>query len=147
MYRLRCQPNPARTKGKLLKVSELFFVDDGAFLFSNREDLQKGVEAIHKHFVRFGQIMHIGKINEDNTRMKSKTVAMYFPATRKESETDALQCIKYSEYYVLFVKQFTYLGSIIATDLRDDYEVNRWLKVAMNQMAAVMNVFRSHVDI
>jgi len=42
------------------KNSQCLYVDDGAFPFGTREDLQRGMELIHHHFPRFRLKMQIG---------------------------------------------------------------------------------------
>jgi len=35
-------------------ILQCLYVDDGAFPFRTRDDLQRGIELIYHHFVRFG---------------------------------------------------------------------------------------------
>ena len=51
------QPHSKNVK---IKNSQCLYVDDGAFPFGTREDLQCGMELIHHHFARFGLEMQIG---------------------------------------------------------------------------------------
>mgnify|MGYP003335088556 CR=1 FL=1 len=44
------------------------YVDDGAFLFESREDLEKGANLIFSHFKQFGLTMEIiNKLNKEVT--------------------------------------------------------------------------------
>ena len=55
-------------------VLQCLYVDDGAFPFGTREDLQRGMELIYHHFARFGLEMHIGRGSSE-----SKTECVFFP--------------------------------------------------------------------
>ena len=52
----------------------MLYVDDGAFPFTSRLDMMKGVNLIFSHFAKFGLEMHIGKGIKD-----SKTECVFFP--------------------------------------------------------------------
>ena len=60
--------------GVIFKVLQILYLDDGAFIFSSREDLIKGVTLINSLFKSFGLEMHIGKNNK-----ASKTECIFFP--------------------------------------------------------------------
>ncbi len=47
--------------GSKFDLFYFLYVDDGAMLFENREDLKKGTNLIMSHFARFGLEMHIGR--------------------------------------------------------------------------------------
>ena len=47
--------------GTLLELLRVLYVDDGAFHFGNRAQLEQGVELIYSHFTKFGLEMHIGR--------------------------------------------------------------------------------------
>ena len=58
-----CSHTPAMFKSKKLTAYEILqclYVDDGAFPFGTREDLQRRIELIFHHFARFGLEIHIG---------------------------------------------------------------------------------------
>ncbi len=58
-----CSHTPAMFRSKMLTAYEILqclYIDDGAFPFGTREDLQQGMELIYHHFTRFGLEMHIG---------------------------------------------------------------------------------------
>eukprot|EP00978_Attheya_sp_CCMP212_P035207 scaffold151694_cov29-Attheya_sp.AAC.1 len=57
-----------KAKGTLFDHFYFLYVDDGAMLFDNREDLEAGMTLLFTHFARFGLEMHI--VCEDK---KSKT--------------------------------------------------------------------------
>ena len=72
-----CSHTPAMFKSKKLSSYEILqclYVDDGAFPFGTREDLQRGMELIYHHFARFGLEMHIGRGSSE-----SKTECVFFP--------------------------------------------------------------------
>ena len=60
--------------GVIFKVLQILYLDDGAFIFSSREDLIKGVTLINSLFKTFGLEMHIRKNNK-----ASKTECIFFP--------------------------------------------------------------------
>eukprot|EP00978_Attheya_sp_CCMP212_P004868 scaffold10680_cov64-Attheya_sp.AAC.12 len=60
-----------QSKGSLLLLNNLLYVDDGAFIFTNKPDMEKVASIIFEHFTRFGLIMHIG-----TGEKKSKTEAV-----------------------------------------------------------------------
>eukprot|EP00957_Ditylum_brightwellii_P016302 1226068-Ditylum_brightwellii.AAC.1 len=49
-----------KAKGKSFGFDKSLYVDDGAFLFNSRADLEQGANLIFPHFKRFGLLMHIG---------------------------------------------------------------------------------------
>ena len=60
-----------------LQLFELFYmlyVDDGAFVFKSRHQLEIGIPLLLRHFAKFGLEMHIGKENKP-----SKTECVFFP--------------------------------------------------------------------
>ena len=63
--------SPRTTKFQLFCM---LYVDDGAFTFTSRRDLEIGAELVHKKFARFGLEMHIGRGSKT-----SKTECIYFP--------------------------------------------------------------------
>ncbi len=68
---------PAMFKSKKITAYEILqclYVDDGAFPFETREDLQHGMELIFHHFTRFGLEMHVGR-----GASESKTECVFFP--------------------------------------------------------------------
>jgi len=72
-----CSHTPTMFKSTKLTAYEILqclYVDDGAFPFGTRGDLQKGMELIYRHFGRFGLEMHIGQ-----GASTSKTECVFFP--------------------------------------------------------------------
>ena len=60
--------------GTIFEFFSVLYVDDGAFTFEDRAQMEKGVELIYSHFTKFGLEMHIGR--EGKT---SKTECVFFP--------------------------------------------------------------------
>ena len=52
----------------------MLYVDNGAFVFGSRRDLEKGLLLIFSHFFRFGLEMHIGHVPKPY-----KTECVLFP--------------------------------------------------------------------
>ena len=48
-------------QGNLLTLFCALYVDDGAFPFKDRSQLELGLSLIYNHFVKFGLKMHIGQ--------------------------------------------------------------------------------------
>jgi hypothetical protein len=72
-----CSHTPKMSKSKKITAYEILqccYVDDGAFPFGTREDLQHGMELIYHHFAQFGLEMHIGR-----GMSESKTKCVFFP--------------------------------------------------------------------
>ena len=80
--RLTKQP----TKGSTIEVDNLLYVDDGAFVCTNPQSLKTLIQAVFTHLAKFGLIIHVGTTTE-----KSKSVAMFFPATLKETQEQKTQ--------------------------------------------------------
>ena len=60
-----------------VEILQCLYVDDGAFIFSSREDMARGLALIHKYFAQFGLEMHIGRAGA-----QSKTECVFFPPPR-----------------------------------------------------------------
>ena len=52
----------------------MLYVDDRAFVFESRHQLEIGIPLLLRHFAKFGLEMHIGKENKP-----SKTECVFFP--------------------------------------------------------------------
>ena len=74
------------TSGSLtaFEILQCLYVDDGAFVFSTRNEMKKGLDLIFTHFARFGLEMHIGR-----GRTKSKTECVFFPPPRFFASSDS----------------------------------------------------------
>ena len=59
----------------LFEIFCMLYVDDGAFAFVSRRDLEIGATLVYNQFARLGLEMHVGKENK-----KSKTECVFFPA-------------------------------------------------------------------
>jgi hypothetical protein len=71
-----CSHTPARfrsTKLTAYSILQCLYVDDGAFPFGTRDDLQRGMNLIYCHFAQFGLEMHIG-----HGTSESKTECVFF---------------------------------------------------------------------
>ena len=72
-----CSHTPTMFKSTKLtacKILQCLCVNDSAFPFNTRCDLQRGMELIYHHFGRFGLEMHIGR-----GALASKTECVFFP--------------------------------------------------------------------
>jgi len=93
-----CSHTPAMFRSKKLaryEILQCLYVDDGAFPFGTKEDLQRGMELVCRHFARFGMEMHIGRGSSE-----SKTKCVFFPPPqffqRLERSNDAASIIQHA---------------------------------------------------
>jgi len=116
------------------EIAELWaslYADDGAFLFDNRKDLEKGTTLLYSHFERFGMSMHVG-----TNGAPSKTEAMYFPkmAGAGHPGSKGTITIKDADGKVVgtveFTESFKYLGKIISSDLSEHADVTKRINLA-----------------
>jgi hypothetical protein len=126
-----------KAMGSKFDLFYFLYVDDGAMLFENREDLKKGTNLIMSHFARFGLEMHIGR-NEK----QSKTECVYFPAFDHEYDDADTSNFAVAEGFVQFTRQFKYLGSTISFNLDDTMDIDLRISQASKAMGALRNYFR-----
>jgi len=149
--RLLNQPKPAQTKGLVFEFDLSLFVDDGAFLCTSREELERITSDLLSHLRWFGLLMHVGTLNPDGSRCTNlKTEAMYFPASQTDQDASAaIADIVFANghHYVPFTTLFKYLGAHISSDLTDTREVALRLRQAANQVCALKNFWRCPADL
>ena len=58
--RITSQPAKKFSQGTLFNIFCMLYVDDDAFAFISRHDLEIGAELVYDTFARFGLQMHIG---------------------------------------------------------------------------------------
>lgn len=100
---------------------------------------------MNAHFARFGLTMHVG-----SSTSKSKSEAMFFPASLKQAKTEVLNgtsilpsdLILPNEKRVHFVHKFKYLGSIITPLLNKDAKV----EARINKAKSLMGIARTFYD-
>lgn len=132
--------NQATTaQGTVFDLFYLLFVDDGAFLFENKEQLAKGAELLYKHFRKFGLQMHVGRFNET-----SKTEVMFFPPNlqKQENADTATTTFPVNDGHLKMSENFTYLGVNTSPDLKDNNEIKKRIQKATSQLGALKNLFR-----
>ena len=112
------------------------YVDDGAFLFTSRNDLEKGGNIIFSHFLRFGLKMHIGK---DGSYQDSKTEAVHFASPSEPHNSADLSPVKVNQGYITYNSKFTYLGSILSSSLDDTVDIDHRIKQATRAFGAMAN--------
>ena len=73
----------------------ILYVDDGAFVFESRTDIEKWITLLSDHFTWFGLEMHIG--TEKNPRRLNKN----FPALSFIYQTNTTAHLSHQLYLVL----------------------------------------------
>ena len=134
----------ARNKGKRdIDVWKSLYVDDMAVIFTNRQDVDKGMKLSVKHFRRFGLSIHTGTLDaEGNLVKKSKTEILYIPPKhqRKMEYTSFVEqtvdVMIGGGRFMSFCDKFKYLGSWITYDLSDDFDVDCRINAGMTQFYA-----------
>ena len=58
--RITSHPRKPFSHGTLFKIFCMLYVDDGAFAFPTRRELEIGANLVYHHFACFGLQMHIG---------------------------------------------------------------------------------------
>lgn len=56
----RLKDQCTKAKGTTFEVENLLYIYDGAFLFNNRNDLERFTQELHIHFLKFDHKMHNG---------------------------------------------------------------------------------------
>jgi hypothetical protein len=115
----RLKAQPTGSMGVKTSFYQSLFVDDGVFLFNNRQDLEWGTQALYNTFDRFGLDMHIGRNGKE-----SKTEIVYFPPTLSNYLPVDKSPVPVADGAVTFTEKFKYLGTWITHDLKDDKEVS-----------------------
>jgi len=64
-------------------IDNLLYVDDGAFAYSSKQELENGTQQLHDHLVKFGLQMHVGSENP-----KSKTEAMFLLSSLEGAQSE-----------------------------------------------------------
>ena len=145
------QHNPSLSKatnvkneGTKLKFDRSFYVDDAAFIFLSREDIERGGKLIQSHFRRFGLTIHAGNKTKKND--KSKTEAMFIPGAGKKEDTNATAIDEEAEIMIgehafySYTKKFKYLGSIFTSSLKDDDDIKRRINQACGAFTQAQKV-------
>ena len=113
------------------------YADDGAIVFTSREDLVVGSNILFDRLKQFGMKMHVGKDGK-----KSKTEALFIPGKSNPDPPANSEDYRTGDGYVSFTKHFNYLGSYISNDLSDDRDVqNRISKASKNFRSLKKNLF------
>ena len=66
LYKNNMDSHPTKNFSKvtLFDTFCMLYVDDGAFAFVTRRDLEIGAQVVHKQFERLGLEMHVGNANK-----------------------------------------------------------------------------------
>ncbi len=108
-------------------------------MFQNRDELHEAVGVLNNHFTRFGLKMHLG-----SDTSKSKSEAMFFPASLKEAkiQTELPEDLTFPDgSRIHFTKSFKYLGSVVTPCLNEDTEIEMRIRKAKSLMGYAKHFF------
>ena len=118
--RRRLSEKNTQSKGTEFPSWISLYVEDSVFILPTREGTSKKVNLTLKYLHKFGLQMQTG-----SEKKESKTEALHTP---KKSPQSTIAYIRPIEIYdvprITFSTHFTYLGSIISSDLSDNADVN-----------------------
>ena len=145
---MQLQPAPHKTKGRVFELLQALFVDDQAVLASTREELALAASELRLHLKRFGLLMHVGEKNPDGTWTKSKTEAIFFPATpQPEQATPQPAVFPDGRHRVEHTDSFKHLGCQLTPNLTDHTEIRKRMRQARNQVGALTTFFRTPAEL
>ena len=104
------------------------FADDTSTVNKNKQSSAETSEDFIEYMGDFGLTIHVGTVDKPN----SKTVIMFFPCNKRESETQNQDPIALSNgTFIPCVQSTVYLGHTITSDLKDEAHLNvRGIKAA-----------------
>jgi len=73
-------PKPETTTGSATTISDMLFIDDGAFIFESCDEMRNFLPVVKETFAKLGLLMHVGTVDSNGKHVKSKTEAMCCPA-------------------------------------------------------------------
>jgi Reverse transcriptase (RNA-dependent DNA polymerase) len=131
------------TQGERFLFWKSYYVDDAAFLFLNRKDIEEASKLLLQHFDRFGYTVHC---DDRNNNEKSKTEVMHIPKPGTKSHPEAINDINIdNNKHFSFCNQFNYLGSIFTNNLNDSEDIDRRIKQATAAFASLSgNILRNN---
>jgi hypothetical protein len=118
----------------MLLVYQILYADDGAFLFSSRENLITNSTINFKALRDFWLTMHIG-----SQGIRGKTEAMHFEPPRALPRDDASPTIDFNilDGFIHFCSSFRYLGATIVSNLTDASDILARIASATGAFAAL----------
>jgi hypothetical protein len=127
--------NP-KTKGTKFTVTSSYYVDDSAYIFLNRLDLERASKLIVSHYQRFGLTVHRGD-NRD-AKPESKTEMMFIPGYGQSATPADTAIIELDEHQFFGVcNQFKYLGTTFDSSLDDSIDVKARINKAKGAFATM----------
>ena len=123
------------TLGTTLSFYKSYYVDDAAYVFLTRKDIEEASKLIKSHSTRFGLTVHCGDRRNDG---KSKTEAMFIPPPGKTATaTDTADIIIKEFEFFSYTDNFKYLGIIFTPSLKDDLDIRRRINQANGAFATM----------
>ena len=127
--------------GTSVPFNKSYYVDDAAYAFLSRKDIEDASKLIKSHFTCFGLTVHCGDRRNDG---KSKTEAMYIPPPGKiATATDTADIIINEFEFFLYTDKFKYLGTIFTPSLKDDLDIQQRITQACGTFATMKRVLCS----
>ena len=142
----RCNPDlmhgqSSKAVGRTFAVFSSYFVDDAAYIFLNRRDLERAARMIKEHFKKFGLTVHCGDKRDPDK--KSKTEAMFIPASGYTPTPEDTADIMLNEHqYFGFTTLFKYLGTWFDDQLDDSTDIMKRIKKATGAFACMKKVLK-----
>jgi hypothetical protein len=132
-----------KTKGTPFSFWKSYYVNDAAFIFLNRQDLQTASSLITTHFRRFGLTVHCG---DHRNNKPSKIEAMHIPAPGQKSTKNDTADINIDEnHFFSFCKNFKYLGTNFSPKLDNSNDIKKRIDQAQRAYYALnRNVLRNN---
>ena len=129
------------TQGTAFTITSSYYVDDTAYIFLNREDLEEASKLIMSHFSRFGLTVHSGN---KQAKENSKTEAMFIPASGyTPTASDTADIMLNDNEFFGFCTKFKYLGTYFANSLDDSTDIRNRISKASGAFATMKRVLQS----
>jgi len=115
-----------------------YYVDDTAYLFLSRKDIEEASKLIKSYFTRFGLTVHCGDKRNDGN---SKTEELFFPPPGKTATAmDTADILIHENEFFSYCNKFKYLGTIFIPSLKDDLGIQRRITQACSPFATMKRV-------
>jgi hypothetical protein len=109
------------TEGTSFSFWKSYYVNNAAFLFLNRENIERASKLIMSHFKCFGLTVHSG---DKSTNEPLKMEAIHIPRPCQQSTVDDIKEIMLDENcFFAYCTKFKYLGTTFTPELNGSNNV------------------------